>query len=172
MGCDIHMLTEKRRVRPRTVDTGKEIQPWVNVDHFRHNSYRQEDPKDTDEKMLEIVPVYRERDYYLFTRLAGVRKELGETTPVFAEPRGIPKDISSVSRREVKRWGVDGHSHSYATYAELENYFHSQAFDSHQFRIMLEALKKRMREEFWLSEREEPKPEHKENFRVVFFFDN
>ncbi len=167
MGCDIHILTEKRHKKREKDEV---VPPWTNTDRFRYNSYKQEDPNDDSEEVLEIVPVYRERDYNLFTRLAGVRS-YDSDMPVFAQPRGIPDDISAISKAQVDRWGCDGHSHSYATYAELEDYWQSYAFDSHQLRLFVDALKDRMKDELWLFNKE-PSEDDKENFRVIFFFDN
>jgi hypothetical protein len=53
-----------------------------------------------------------DRNYSLFTKIAGVRKNpeaRGHIEPI-AAPRGIPGDISAVTRLELKRWGSDAHS--------------------------------------------------------------
>lgn len=52
------------------------------------------------------VFVFKNRDYKFFAELAGVRGP-------GPEPRGLPEDLSSMSRMYTDSWGPDGHSHSY-----------------------------------------------------------
>ena len=39
-----------------------------------------------------------------------------------SEPRGVPKDVSEVVKKEIGYWGSDGHSHSYFTLKELKQF--------------------------------------------------
>ena len=52
------------------------------------------------------VFVFKNRDYKFFADLAGVRGP-------GPEPRGLPEDLSSMSRMYTDSWGPDGHSYSY-----------------------------------------------------------
>lgn len=96
MGCDIHVTTEVRR----------------------NGTWSRED-----------CAVDPDRNYSLFAALAGVRNGSGfagvdtgdPVTPIFA-PRGIPEDGSVDVQGEAANWDLGGHSHSYATLAELLAY--------------------------------------------------
>jgi hypothetical protein len=117
MGCDIHVYTEKRNDKDH----------WVNVDLWRLNEYY--NPYDPEYaysgSQLIINSCYTGRDYTLFSALADVRSG-SDDTPVFSQPRGLPDDVSDIVRFESDRYGVDGHSHSYATLAELEDWVNQQ----------------------------------------------
>lgn len=108
MGCDIHICTEAKK----TVN-GKE--QWINVDHFIHNPYYPEEPRE-----FELVEIYDGRSYILFSVLADVRNYDG-IQPI-SRPKGIPADCSEVTKKQIDYWGEDGHSHSYLTLRELLNY--------------------------------------------------
>lgn len=96
MGCDIHMYAEIR-----TSPTGS----W---------------------EVLNDDNLYDGRNYSLFAMLADVRNGVGfagsdtgvPVTPI-DKPRGLPDDVSPAIRKESDDWGVDGHSHSFFTLAEL-----------------------------------------------------
>jgi hypothetical protein len=107
MGCDIHLFSEKKR-------TINGVEKWVNCDHWAINPYFGEDEHEPE---LEVVSLYRDRNYNLFSVLAGVRGD-GEICP----PKGLPEDVSSIVKKESDRWDVDGHSHSHFTLAELKEY--------------------------------------------------
>lgn len=67
---------------------------------------------------------FGDRSYNVFAMLANVRNggfrgEPSRLQPL-SEPRGIPNDISDEGREWMESFGVDGHSHSYFTLAELE----------------------------------------------------
>lgn len=56
------------------------------------------------------------RRYKLFERICGVR---GEISNAIAPPRGLPKDISEITKI-IREWdGIDGHSDTYLTKIEL-----------------------------------------------------
>jgi hypothetical protein len=65
------------------------------------------------------------RDYGLFGFLADVRNY--SHSPVIAEPRGLPDDVSPEMRTECDEWG-DCHSTSWLTLAELLAYDYDQVF--------------------------------------------
>ena len=50
-----------------------------------------------------------ERNYRLFGAMSGVRGEVGSTV----EPKGIPEDMSVITRLDWERWGVDAHTPSW-----------------------------------------------------------
>ena len=58
------------------------------------------------------VPI--ERDYVLFGFLAGIRCD-EQAFPV----RGLPADLSVVTRLEADRWDCDGHTHSLIDIKEI-----------------------------------------------------
>lgn len=110
MGCDIHMCME----RNRTINSEKS---WRNVDYFQHNGYS--DYYD-DEPVLNLVPVYDGRNYNLFALLAGVRNR-SNVKPI-DQPRGIPDDISNITKKEYEQWIGDAHSTSYFTVKEIMDF--------------------------------------------------
>jgi len=66
-------------------------------------------------------PLFDWRDYGMFGFLADIRNDAH--VPVIAEPRGLPEDCSPEVAKSYAAWGVDGHTPSWLTLAEL------QAFD-------------------------------------------
>ena len=61
------------------------------------------------------------RDYRLFCKMAGVRSSSchGEPNEPISTPRGVPGDISVVTKISLDRWSADGHSHSWLNAAEI-----------------------------------------------------
>ena len=110
MGCDIHTCVE-RLVKGR--DGEEDF--WWNADHYVHN--RQALIYD-DEPEYERVELCGDRDYSLFATLTDVRNYA--ESPYICDPKGIPKDASSLTRSEYDRWGGDAHSTSYFTLEELK----------------------------------------------------
>lgn len=100
MGCDIHLHLER-------LDHAKGEWVWV------------EPPE------IELFDDYKIRDWYsgrnyeLFAALADVRNR-ADITPI-SDPRGLPQDVTSESRRESDEYGIDGHSHSWLTLRELRS---------------------------------------------------
>jgi hypothetical protein len=118
MGCDIHVYTEKQNSQGH----------WVNSDNWRPNEYYSPyDPDYQNESRWEHQSVYHGRNYRMFSALAGVRGGSWSDEPQFDEPRGLPDDVSDLVRSESDRWDCDGHSHSYATLAELMNWVEQQS---------------------------------------------
>ena len=56
------------------------------------------------------------RDYTLFEKLAGVR---GDPDKAIAEPRGIPKDATTLTKYNYKHWGYDAHTPSWISAKEI-----------------------------------------------------
>lgn len=108
MGCDIHMVLERKH--------GDE---WIGM----HN-YNAPNPAALDTTTFDDNPPsqYRwisykimGRDYRLFGELAGVRT----TGTLGNEPRGIPQNASQLTNALVDEWDSDGHSHSHLSLTEF-----------------------------------------------------
>lgn len=110
MGCDIHVMVEARRYPFGT-------EKWFNVDNWRHDP-SPDDPDDKSRLALTVEPIYKERDYELFSFLADVRN-YGHN-PSFGFDRGFPEDACEHTAAEYTRWGEDAHTPGYATLAELK----------------------------------------------------
>jgi hypothetical protein len=111
MGADIHLFTEIKK----SINSEDK---WVNVDNWRYNPYYQEG-NDDGERMLSVESIYSGRNYELFGILAGVRDRNND---MIDDPRGLPEDVSEVTKKESDRWEDDGHSHSWLTLRELKEY--------------------------------------------------
>lgn len=87
MGCDIHLVLE-RKVDDR----------WIAVDTFKgHESALGRGYQ---------WPAATARNYGRFAKLANVRGD-------GPAPRGLPEQLSETAAFLVKKWGEDGHSHSW-----------------------------------------------------------
>ena len=128
MGCDIHVYTE---FKPWY---GKNNGKWFSGDYFKLNPSYEEDE---DEEKMEVVPIYHDRNYTLFSILADVRN-YGENEPI-AEPRGLPADCCPEIKKESDSLGADGHSHSYFTLKELMDYQKNHPLVQHQGYVTAEA---------------------------------
>lgn len=122
MGADIHMWAEVRQ------SDGS----WAKVGPvFPNEYYDPKRPTTTEDGYTWNAPTtdhpYDSRNYRLFAILGNVRNGYGfagvithkPVEPFFAE-RGVPQDASPEYKAEVESWDCDGHSHSYATLAELK----------------------------------------------------
>lgn len=111
MGCDIHMYVEyKRSINSK--DT------WVSGDYFKMNPYYKTDEY---EREFECIELYGDRNYTLFSTIAGVRDYTDKVVPV-SEPKGIPEDATAYVKQENERWDGDGHTHSWLTLKEIKEY--------------------------------------------------
>lgn len=104
MGCDIHAYLELKD------DKGN----WfcanpTYVDHT-HAKTRIKQPE------LDLG-----RDYDIFAQLADVRNE--HDLPFIDQPRGLPDDASIRVKDASQAWEPDGHSHSYVTLAEINDFY-------------------------------------------------
>lgn len=156
---------------------------WINIDRFKLNGRYKYYDDGSEERQFEVVPIYDDRDYRLFTMLAGVRNYHDD--PVISNPKGFPFDCSDFVNEEKENWEGDGHSHSYLTLKELKD-FRSKAAKYVGFMMpedvlrdliyrletgLIERLEKRTRDEFWLLENEDT-TEYDDKVRIVFWFDN
>jgi hypothetical protein len=58
------------------------------------------------------------RNYALFSKMAGVRHNDSSITPI-AQPRGLPKDLTELTRFSYERWKPDAHSESWLNASEI-----------------------------------------------------
>lgn len=101
MGCDIHIAFEVRKNGKweRVGPTQEEIHELHGPEYFSH-------------------PLVVNRNYTLFSILAGVR---GDGCRI-CKPKGFPEDASEEISYANQSYGSDGHSHSWLTLRELEEY--------------------------------------------------
>jgi len=57
------------------------------------------------------------RNYRLFSRMADIRNE--ENIIPLSTPKGLPKDITFMTKLKSDYWDTDGHSHSWLSSKEL-----------------------------------------------------
>ena len=105
MGCDIHMVLERKY---------RKDGPWVGVHCFSYTPTIQ-----GIKGSLYYSYVVRNRQYDLFTELAGVRGD----SPTAMEPRGLPADMSELARAETDSCGDDGHTHTHMSVEEYATAF-------------------------------------------------
>jgi hypothetical protein len=117
MGCDIHMYVEYRKDLPKRDSRERELK-WVCGDYFKVNEHR--DVWD-DEQQMERLELHGNRNYGLFSTLAGVRDYSGLVKPV-SDPKGIPEDCCEYIKKANEGWDSDGHTHSWLTLKELRDY--------------------------------------------------
>lgn len=108
MGCDIHMVLE-------IYDGRHGI--WVGLHGY---DYIMKSALEYDIVAAREHPKYffwhaKQRNYSLFTELAGVR---GDSATMLA-PRGVPDDVSDLARWRIDRDEGDGHTHSWVTLDEF-----------------------------------------------------
>lgn len=111
MGCDIHLAVEVR-----------DGSGWQRAEPFEPNPYARfvDEPAEVRQRW------YHDRNYRLFAMLADVRNgrgtagvDTGDRLIPIDEPRGLPDDVSKEVYEDSAKWGVDGHSHSHFTLAEV-----------------------------------------------------
>lgn len=115
MGCDIHMYVEYKKRLPVKATKDYEEQ-WISGDYFKFDPY-----DETQEGKYEQIELYGNRNYALFSTLAGVRDYTDKVIPV-AEPKGIPDDCCNYVKERNEAWGNDAHTHSWLTLKELKEY--------------------------------------------------
>ena len=70
-------------------------------------------------KWEHLTEVNLSRNYSLFYKMAGVRGSELDIEPI-DYPRGLPNDISRMTKIWVDYWDGDGHSHSWLNYDEID----------------------------------------------------
>ena len=119
MGADIHFTIEHRDPHDGLGWVGVF---WSDAPHsptsYNHSAYYNTAiaPAEELRRRMDdgVHPFGRlgRRDYKFFAQLAGVRGD-------GPEPNGVPSDASALTRRCVRRWGGDGHSHVHMTLREF-----------------------------------------------------
>ena len=117
MSCDIHAYVEVRR-------EGK--WEYIPIESDWQKNWRKRYLEDEDGGIAELDIG---RNYDLFAILAGVRNgrgfagcDTGDGFNPISKPKGLPEDVSPEVARKSEEWGVDGHSHSWHTLADLLAY--------------------------------------------------
>ena len=105
MGTDIHMHREVR-------DSNGSWRVMGDVYRFFNPLF-----EDSPEDFTGITCGGISRDYDLFGLLAGVRYN---PDFVLCDCVGLPEDVSAEVGLSSEEWDSDGHSHGYATLAELD----------------------------------------------------
>ena len=106
MGCDIHLHTE-------VFKDGT----WRCLDDIVKNPDFGEEFESEYYVREYFIKLYR--NYELFALLANVRNYGSFKNKPISEPKGLPNDVSDNVGIESEKWGIDGHSHSYHTLADL-----------------------------------------------------
>ena len=142
MGCDIHLVVE-RRIAP---------DKWVAVNTMNGHHRSPWHVKDGDYSWSS--PAARERNYERFAKLAGVRGR-------GPDARGAPEDASETTRHLIDGWSTDGHSHSWLPITEATPIFVETA-------SKLSDHDRKSPVAYFFGIEEEEAAEH----RIVFWFDN
>lgn len=135
MGCDIHAFVEKKN------ENGiwkaiygescmldwykKQLENAIKNDDKNNIEFYNKRVSQNSEPSLDWL--YDNRCYDLFALLAGVRNR-NNIIPI-SEPKGIPENISEEIKEELEVWEYDGHSRSYYTLAELNEYIKTHQDD-------------------------------------------
>lgn len=120
MGCDIHSFVEIKHKK-----TGK----WEKATGFKSDSYNANSDYFGTDEYLKGSSLLDGRNYSMFAILADVRNgygfagcDTGDAIRPISLPKGLPDDVSDEVKQESDEWGVDGHSHSWLTAEEIQNY--------------------------------------------------
>jgi hypothetical protein len=142
VGCDIHMVLERR---------DHEKNRWVGIDTFLGGKAGSYDAPYCFARATS-------RNYRRFAQLAGVRGD-------GPAPLGLPADISETTDWMVRDWGADGHSHSWLPAADAARIF----FETEWWKDKEpNAFQKKWPESFYFG----IESEHLGDFRLIFWFDN
>lgn len=110
MGCDIHMYVEYKK---------NNSDKWESGDFYRENPYR--DYEDENDDKYSVVELHGDRNYGLFSTLAGVRDYTGMVVPV-SEPKGFPEDACDFVNKEFEEQEGDAHTPSFLTLKEIREH--------------------------------------------------
>jgi len=119
------------------------------------------------------------RSYSLFEKLAGVR---GEIENAIVAPKGLPYDMSIITRKAFEKWEEDAHSESWLSLEEickLEEWLDDKNKNDVEYRWKIYDLERDVLNTFCegysfagILRYPEEKPEWIEDVRFVFWFDN
>ncbi|MGV6816169.1 MAG: hypothetical protein ACWA44_02735 [Thiotrichales bacterium] len=119
MGCDIHCFVEKR-----TNKGWERVSKGLQSDYYApNNEYFSTDEYKDGGRIIDC------RNYTLFAFMANVRNgygfagcDTGDAIKPISMPKGLPSDVSEEVKKESDDWGVDGHSHSFLSLRELNEF--------------------------------------------------
>lgn len=159
MGCDIHLYAEKK-VTPKWWEFWKRPK-WVSIDKYSRN----EDWESFDDPEYKVAYDDRfytgGRSYNVFCALANVRAfHFTGDPPCVSQPKGLPHDCCPEILAESDRYGSDGHSHSWNTLRELQD-FDWSSYTPTTDEFLNEVIPK--------MKAASNNPDH---VRIVYFFDN
>lgn len=114
MGVDMSIFTEAWRSRDNKEDG------WINIDNWRVNKYwtPNADEQGSNEREYHVSEIISDRDYGLFTTLAGVKDYTGRS-PKVAAPKGLPPEIDAYTNAHITHHEED-FAYSWLTLAELK----------------------------------------------------
>jgi len=114
-----------------------------------------------------------QRDYRLFTKMAGVRAASDEIKSI-ALPRGLPANITEIVRFDRDYWGVDGHSDSWLGVEDIQELYRFYLTLPGQDNLDWHRVFGYLFGNGWEYLKKYPKsyPKELEDFRLVFWFDN
>ena len=184
--CDIHFYVEKIVHVPRQAKATWESPPsmyntvytrpkWISADKWS-------ECPDTGKLYVDWKDSFFSNNcYMLFSVLADVRNDWGITP--FEKPRGLPRQMSKLTRNASKRLPLDFHSYSYFTLAELMNIDLDKAEkeyiefedknktpqDKRYYAGQFQNIKDKLNNTIKLMKKLDDNPE---NVRCVFWFDN
>lgn len=169
MGCDIHLVVERRHE-----------DRWIGVHACPYHKSR----NGTEIYWWAVT----DRNYELFSKLAGVRDYEGSSA---ATPRGMPDDASDLALMRVADWGSDGHSHSWCSMREALEFWGPYLFNpvtdkmigannlqpqtigagtAHTIEVSVaDQVRWAAAEQFGIDLEDD---EDLDNYRVIYFFDN
>ena len=107
-----------------------------------------------------------QRNYTIFEKMAGVR---GDVANAISPPRGLPKDISLITKIDADNWGEDTHSHSWLSSEEFKELYEYQKYH-YSYIEQYGYLFGNGFESFKAGDAGYPKDI--QDFRLVFWFDN
>ena len=143
MGCVIHIFVEKKIGDKWVAIRGKYPMEEYYRKHYIETMSNPEIPMDRKEYWINKYTEHRKpclenwiydgRNYRLFSLLADVRNGIkshfrdpatGHYIEPISIPRGLPDDVSPEVLEVSDFWECDGHSRSYFTLKELQDYKH------------------------------------------------
>lgn len=142
MGCDIHIFVEKKIGDKWVAICGKDPMEEYYRKHYIEVMSNPELPMDRKKYWINKYTEHRKpclenwiydgRNYSLFSLLADVRNGIrsrfynkpatGRYIKPISDPRGLPDDASPEVLETSEFWNCNGHSRSYFTLKELQDY--------------------------------------------------
>lgn len=169
MGCDIHMMIEKRVSTRKHGDVWATVNPLNSI--YPDGLVQSNGVSDTTYGHYYRIEM---RNYNFFADIACVRGE-GEY-----QDRGLPDDVAPLTLEFAESWNLDGHSHSYL-YADemIPLYIEHHLSDEEKAKLVsdrmsgglsdIQTFHLIMERHFNIATQEKDNPK---DYRFVFFFDN